>query len=256
MGGDGQRGRQGLRQLLKQRRHLGGRFEPPLGVGAQQHAGLIERSMRLDAGQHILQLALFGSTIVDIVGRHQRQPLPAGQVDQRRGQPLLFDQQVVLHLQPVAPSAEGVAVASGDALGGCAVPLQQGAPQFAARAAGEAGQAAGVLCQQVKRGRGLPFLVPQLGGAEQAAEVAVAPAVTRQQRHVSAAIQRDLTAEQRLDLLGARRGGKLHGAVEAVVVGDRYSSQTKRRRPCYQLVRRRCAVQEAEVGMQVQFGVG
>ena len=52
-----------LGRVPKQLRHLGGRLEVTLGIDGEAPAGLIERQMLADAGEHMLQLPAVGVMI-------------------------------------------------------------------------------------------------------------------------------------------------------------------------------------------------
>jgi hypothetical protein len=69
-------------------------------------------------------------------------------------------------------------------------------------------------------------------------------------------VEGELGAEDRGHLQGLRRLGEPDDPVEAVVVGDGQGGQVQSRRLLDQLLGMRGAVEEAEVGVAVQLGIG
>ena len=69
-------------------------------------------------------------------------------------------------------------------------------------------------------------------------------------------MQGDLGTEHRGQAMSPGRFSKAHDTVETVVVGERQGPQTKADRLFDQLLRVRCSIEKAEVGVTVQLSVG
>ncbi len=72
--GDLDAARDGFGMIAEQPRHLGRRFQMPLGIGEQAEPGLVERHMLADAGEHVLERPALGRVVVHVVGGDERQP--------------------------------------------------------------------------------------------------------------------------------------------------------------------------------------
>ena len=69
-------------------------------------------------------------------------------------------------------------------------------------------------------------------------------------------LQLDLDADDRPDPRLLRRGGETHDAVQPVVVGDREPGEAQLGRPLGHVLDGRGPVEEREVGVAVELGVG
>ena len=83
---------------------LVGRLEVVLPVRPTQVGALVERQAVADGDQHIGQLAILRPRVVAVVGDHDRQPEPLGQVGRLDDQEVVVGQEVVLQLQEEAGS--------------------------------------------------------------------------------------------------------------------------------------------------------
>ncbi|MNL46108.1 hypothetical protein D3C87_1687930 [compost metagenome] len=63
----------GLRGVLEQAGHFGGRFQPAFGVGLQPAAGSLDGGSLADTGQDILKITLRRAMEKDVVDGQQRQ---------------------------------------------------------------------------------------------------------------------------------------------------------------------------------------
>ena len=81
--GDRQRVRERLRIACEESRHLAGRLESVLRVGAQQRAGRIECGFVLHARQHVAQACVGPVDVRDAVGRDVRHLEALRERDQR-----------------------------------------------------------------------------------------------------------------------------------------------------------------------------
>ncbi|MNL25794.1 hypothetical protein D3C87_1472880 [compost metagenome] len=60
--------------MAEQASHLLGRLQPAFGVDHEAASGGLDRDAFADTGHDILQVALFGRMIEDVIGRDQRRP--------------------------------------------------------------------------------------------------------------------------------------------------------------------------------------
>ncbi len=103
-------------QAGRQRAQLRRPLEVVLPVGPAQVGALVERQAVADADQHVLELAILGPGVVDVVGDDDRQPEPLGQARRLGHQPVVVGQEVVLQLDEEAGSqAAHRAIALGQA---------------------------------------------------------------------------------------------------------------------------------------------
>ena len=88
--GVGERARRGnrVRPAREQPRHLGRRFQMPLGIGVEEIARGRDRDLLADAGDDVLQRAAVGGVIMDVIGGEDRAALatrdPVEAFDPRR----------------------------------------------------------------------------------------------------------------------------------------------------------------------------
>jgi hypothetical protein len=75
-------------------------------------------------------------------------------------------------------------------------------------------------------------------------------------RHAEAVAQRDLRARDRTQAMELRAPGELHGAVQAVVIGEGERRIAELDRSAHQLVGVGGSVQEGEARMAVELDVG
>ncbi len=80
--GDLERARDRLRILGKEPRHLRGRLQVPLGVGLQTEAGVGDRAVLADAGEHVGQRLADGMVVERIGGGDERGARLGGKLGQ------------------------------------------------------------------------------------------------------------------------------------------------------------------------------
>ena len=237
-----------LRTLRKRRLHLLGGLDEEL-VGLEAPAvGVIERLAGLDAEQHLVRRGILGLQVVAIVRCHQRQGQLTGQGDELAVAALLLRQVVVLDLHVVA-IAEDLAVLAHHLPGAIERAVLDRLVDLAGQTAGQGDETAVELAQQIAVDARL--VVEALGVAEgdQAAEIAVALAVRRQQDEVIvaarlgvvlasrtlvvAAARRhvDLAAENGLHARGHGGAVELDRAEHVAVVGHRHGGHPRRLHP-------------------------
>ena len=204
-----------------------------------------------DTQQRIMRLihGLVGEEA--FVGRHQRQRLVIGEVDQRRFEPVVF-RRLVAHQFDVEAAREQRRQPAQRGLGGGHPALADEPPHGAGRAAGERDQSVSVAVQAVeihlRRDAGLGV---QIGAADQFQEVAVPGLALHQQdqlvrgRRTATAARRErpasavavagcgalrmvraadveLATDDRLHALRRRHRGELQRAEQIAAVGDRH----------------------------------
>ena len=195
--------------------------------------------------------------IVHVVGDEARQLHAASDVAQRIDQLVVIGEEMVLQLDPETV-AKYVAVSAGRGFGPISPSRERVLRNLAAAASGQCDDALGVRGQVVERDVRV-ILVIELRPGNDAAQVAVAPAILRQQHEVRLPAgkgllldQADLDADNRLD---ARQPGRVHEAhhtVEAVVIGQGQRRHLQLGGAPDQSIRRGGAIQKAEVAVDVQ----
>ncbi len=183
-------------RCLLPRRQLGqrlGRLEMVLPVGPPQMRALVERQAMADGDQHVGQLAILGQRVVAVVGDHDRQAQPLGQVRGLGDQEVVVGQEVVLQLQEEAgPQADhrriGLDIAPRDA--GRAGPIagQQTTGDLAMPTARERDQPLDMLGQERLREAGHALGPGQVRSADQPAEAPVAGQVAGQEDEMGATL--------------------------------------------------------------------
>ena len=139
--GDLDRARKRLRQIGKQRDHLGAALEAVLGIELAA-VGLGEQPPLRDADQRVVRFVVGGGCKIRLVGRDQRQTPGIGEIDQHRLGGALARRAVALQLniKPVAEQARQRVKPRG---GEMALPGRDRAIERPARPAGERDDAAG-----------------------------------------------------------------------------------------------------------------
>ena len=99
-------GRQQMRPIAKERRHLGGRLEIPFGIRCEPAAGGLERHAMMDARQHVEDGPLLRHRETNTVGCHDRHVVRRGQIRQQLVVGLFITQAVALQLDEdaIAPN--------------------------------------------------------------------------------------------------------------------------------------------------------
>ena len=221
--------------------------------------------MGADGDERVLQRPAPARVDVDVVGGHEGQLAPPGELDQRPHPRPVAAQEGPRQLDP-EPLPERLAQARRAVLGEAAIAAHERRRQHAVRrAAAEADEAARPFQHGVERHRRLGQERPAggraragVGGRQELAEVAVPRAVLDQQRQVqplAAILDRQLAAGDGLQPDAARDVGEDERAAQVVVVGERQRVQAELHRPLGELVGMRGPVQEREPRVAVQLGV-
>ena len=243
---DLQRALERLRAVPEQARHLRRRLEMALGVGEQEGCRVGDPGMLADAGDHVLQRPAVGMVVVDVVGRER---LDAGLVRQS-GEP-----------------REPPCVVAGIAMGEDEVEV---APPALPQPADQLGERR-VRCLGWQQREYLPLVMAEhvverqgaaaFGGqsfavGQERAEPGIGRPVGRPAEQRGAADQVEPAADQEAqpDLLGLLV--RPDDAGEAVAVGEREAGETQCLGLDDQLLGMRGAPQEAEVGGDLELGVG
>ena len=225
--------------VFEPRLHRLGRGEDVGEVAAPHRLGGVERRVVAQRDEGVLQRAARARVGVDVAGGDRGHADALGQPRQR-GVPrpvvaleraLELDAQVVGAEDRVQALQAGLVV---DALAG---------------AAAQADEARRVLLERRPRHprrRLVLVAVMDVGGRDDAAEVAPAGGVLDQQRDVAAVLERHLGAVDRAQAEAGGGHGELHRAAQAVVVGQRERVVAELRRRERQLVGQRGPVEEGE----------
>ena len=161
------RGGDGVRQVREEPGHLRRGFEIALGVGHQPPAGIGQRGVLADTGEHVVQRPLGLGREAHAVGGEDRHAERLGQRHEHLVVPGLVALQVPLHLHVDLLAAEDAHQ-----------PIQQPADAVAVgpqqRPAGQRHQPGHVPVEILERERALALRRAQLHRGDEAAEVAVA----------------------------------------------------------------------------------
>jgi hypothetical protein len=238
--------------------------------------GLFDGEVVAQAGQHILQTRVTGLGIVHVVGRHDRQAQTPGQRHQVIAETVARGrQEQVLQLDEEAVRPEEAAVEVGGLDGGFVLAGSQQLRDLPALAAGEGDQMRSMLLQPCLRQPGVVAIHPGILGGEgagalglaqprrghQPAQIAVARVVFSQQHQVrrarqvrpDAGLEGKLHADDRPHARLPRRLSEAHRAIQSVVVGQRQRPHPGGGGAADQLLHRRCAIEQGEVGVHMQM---
>ena len=160
------RGGDGVRQILEEPRHLLRRLEIPLGVGDEPAAGLRQRRVLADAGEHVVQRPRLGRGEAHTVGGENRHAEGLGQRDEHLVVPGFVALQVPLQFHVDVGAAE-------DAHQPIEQPSHAVPFRVQQRPSGERHEAVDVAIELFERERAFPLRRPQLHPRDEAAEVAV-----------------------------------------------------------------------------------
>ena len=254
------------------------RAQEELGVGTALAVALVQRQAVLDRDQHVLQAAPVALVVVHVAGAHHRHARRRRQTHERAVARAVVEHQVVLQLDEDVVGAEppDQALEFG---GRVAQPADLGQAGDAARATAAEHDQPLAVRRQLLDGQagvqpprlfaGVALLLQAEGEAGEAAEVGVAALILGQQREVGSPRQ-GVAVRRRIGRMGQRqlqardgaqprllgRAGELHGAEQAVVVGERQRAMALRPRRLDQLVDARRALQQRVVAVRVQLHVG
>ena len=239
----------GVRMIAKQPRHLGRGFQVAFGIGGEAVAGLVDRAMLADAGQHVGQPFPVGRVRVNVVGRDQRRAGTGGDpgepVDPRPVVAAIEVARGEMNRIPDAATKRGQIFLEAPVVG-AAVPGRQHDQDLARR-----------VIEQV----GKPDLALSLGGAapadrEQPRQPAIGGAVAGQAQHAGRVGEVEPRADDELHA-GLPRGRMgADDAGQRVSVGHRDRMQTEGGRRLHQLSGVRGAAQKGEVGGRLEFRIG
>ncbi len=229
----------------EQPRHLVGRLHVPLGIGEEPEAGFVERAMFADAGQHVVQAPARRHVIMHIVGGDERRAV-FGRERRQAGEP----RRIVAAIKMLGGEKGFGAVDRLDrgekAAALAAAILRQHDGDLAFGKGGEIGKA------------DIAFALGRAPAAEaeQGRKPAVSGAILGQTKQAATLGQIEPRADHELDAraLGGNMGA--HDAGQRVAVGDRDRREPKRRRAFDQLLGMRRAAEEAEIGGDLELGVG
>ena len=244
-------------------RHLRGRLQVALGMGGEAKPGLIDRAMRADAGQHILQRPPLGDVIEHIVDGDERKP---GRVGDRgeTGEAACIVAAIEMVRGEIGAAGEIRRDAGGELLPPrhppqCphpSLPRKRGRDREGGlrRQHGEdlaiaMGHDIGVIEMTLALGRA------PLAQGQEASEAAIGGTVLRIGEEARAIGEVEPDADDKADSGGLRRLMRAHQPGDAVAVGDRDRPVAKRRRGRHQFARMRGAAQEREIAGDLQLGV-
>ncbi len=192
--------------------------------------------------------------VVDVVGGDVAQAVAARQLDEATVAIGVAVDEVLLKLDVDVVATEPLDVAKKRCFRAGEVFRGDERRHFAALAAGEGDQAARVAGEDIERKNRLFALACEVGGGEQAAEVAVALGRLREQREVVAVGERQLGACDGADAKGFRGLGELHRSVEAVVIGEGEGLVAQFPGAQHQVVGAGGAVEQRPAGVEVELG--
>ncbi len=296
-----------------------GRLQIRLRIGPTKGAKRLERPAVEDPGEDVMELAVLGSGVVDVVRDDHRQPKLVGEAHVLGDEPVVVGEEVVGELDVEGPVA--ARMAPGGDLRPLAVAHQEAPRDLARAAARERDEALGVLLEQ-RLGEPRHALGPvEIRAGDEPAEAPVARGVASEQHEVrpalplrdppqvllhrrtvtrqagpfgpgagrqalggkrqlqgrgpaaaprppprrdhdaarvgsSRVLELDLDPDDRTHSRRRRSGGKTHHSVEPVVVRDREPGEAQLGRPLDHVLDRRGPVQEREVRVAVELGVG
>ena len=239
--------RAGNRVLIptEQAPHLVGRLQVALGIGGQAIAGVADRAVLADAGQHVLQRPPPRVVGVDVVGGDERRPASGGQIGEG-GQPPAVATAITVTRSKVTTTLKD----DGEFL--------------------EMIDKSRVLCIGREDDEQLPLAIrndvgaeqpalglfdPPLAQGQQAGEAGIGGSIGRQaqQRRAVLAVQAYADDQADAGLLGGDMGS--HDAGQRVAVGDRDGTMAQVRGRLGQLLRVRGAAQEREVRGDLKLDV-
>jgi hypothetical protein len=209
-----------------------------------------------DADQDILQWSRGRCGIVDIVGRGIIHPDSFGQPHQRHIQTVVLRQQVMLQFQPEPLPTKDLAVVDGLLAGLRRLTVEQGLGYAALPTPGKGDQTGRMGFECVWRQAGLTFGSLMMGESNQVAQILPSGRIPHQQREMRVIRQCQFCAEDRLNTLGACRLCEPHRSVDGIVVGEGQRIHAQRGGAFDQCLRGGCAIQQTEIRMRVEFGVG
>ena len=212
-----------------------------------------------------MRLVLRAVDVVEVVGGDERQADLRREAQQLLVEAVLVRDAVVLELEEEVARAEDVAVAARHPAREIPILRLERARDLPVEAGRQADQALAVLRQVVAVDARLVVVAVEVGVGDDAAEVLVAPPVLGQQdqvvrlRVLAAVAVGHLPAgdvgldpDDRLDLALAAGLVEGDGAVQRAVVGDRERIEAERRSLSDQVVDAAEAVEQAELGVDVE----
>ena len=207
-------------QSGEQRFHFFRGFQVKLAVGAPQLMAFIQRRLMADSHQHVVEPVPIPPMIMDVVRRHDGEADGPGQLPQARDALFVAPHEMMLKLHEHAVGPEGVLQLPQPRLRpGHIAPVHQ-LNEAAFTASRQADEPVGVAPQHVFREAGFAPGGMDVGRAQKAAQMAVAPAGLRQQREMAAVGQRHFRPGNRKQPAGPGVMGKSHRSVQAVVIGE------------------------------------
>ena len=219
-----------------------------LGVGGQAVAGLVDRAVLADAGQHVGEAAPVGRVSMDIVGCDQRRSGAPGDLRE---------------LSDPCPVVAAIEVARGemDRIPDAATQRDQALLEVPIRGTVLGRQHDQYLARRVIEQVGKPDLAFSLGSAppadcEQPRKPAIGGAVARQAEHAGCVDEVEPRADDELHagLPCGRMGADDAG--QRVSVGHRDRVQAEGGRGLHQLSGVRGAAQKGEVGRHLELCIG
>ncbi len=93
--GDGESCFHTIRMMTPALHHPRGTLQPPLGVGAEARAHLVERALVAERGEHVVHDAAGAARVVDVVGDDPRHVQRARDLDEWREERALFFQAMI-----------------------------------------------------------------------------------------------------------------------------------------------------------------
>ena len=194
--------------------------------------------------------------VVDVVGDDAGEFVALGEVCEAGYEDGVVGLPVVLELEVELVGAEEADEAAGGVVGAAPFAGEEGGGDLAAAAAGEGDEAVGAAEELVVGEGGVAFGGVGLGAADEVSEVVPAVLVFDEEGEVGAALQGELGAEDGVDAVlvgGAQEAG---GAVDGVVVGEGQGGHAELGGAAHEVFGVAGAVEEGEVGVGVEFGVG
>ena len=248
-----------LGNVLEQRRHLLGRLEVLLVAVASRTPRVGENPALLDADPCLVRLEVVTLEEPDVIAGDDRQPLRERQVDRRLETRLVAAATRALDAE-VEPPRERRSPGVGAALGLPVRTVQQCLADIAAGTGRDGDDVARVLAHPRPGGDGNPgTAVGHVAARQQPGELPIARVVHCEQRQVTGVdvvrfrLDGQVDADDRLD---ARRDGgavEAHHAEQVRAVGDCDRRHPERLRPLDERPDPQYAVDQRELGMQVQM---
>ncbi len=258
--------RERLRGVLEIGRHFGCRLEIQL-VGAElEPLRIVDGLAGLNAQQHVVGADVFAREIVAVVAGHQWNRQSPAHVDQRRIDPFLLVDAVVLNFEKEPVLAEHLQVIPRGLVGLLQPALHDPARYFAVQAGRHPDQTAGAILQELPVDPRPVVKALQLSRRGQPTQIAIAFLIFRQQDDVAelAVVGRvsvepaargkiHLAADDRLDAGLARLFVKLDGPEQGAVIGGRHGRHAVGGGSFDQIVDADRPVQQAVLGVDVQM---